>query len=131
MIGKLISKIRLAAAKLRLRFGIARPCHYISSSDSLPPPLTAAEEAELMLSFDTDKNRVKHELITHNLRLVVYIAKKFEATGAGTDDLVSIGTIGLIKAVNTFCPEKRKFRTKKRRRKTNFGQSSRRHQKID
>ena len=106
MIGKLISKIRLAAAKLRLRFGIARPCHYISGSDSLPPPLTAAEEAELMLSFDTDKNRVKHELITHNLRLVVYIAKKFEATGAGTDDLVSIGTIGLIKAVNTFCPER-------------------------
>lgn len=59
-----------------------------------------------MSRFSTEREAVKQKLITHNLRLVVYIARKFDAVGAGVDDLVSIGTIGLIKAVNTFCPER-------------------------
>ena len=70
--------------------------YYINGSQTLPPPLKSDEEAEIM----------KRILITHNLRLVVYIAKKFEATGANSEDLISIGTIGLIKAVNTFCPQR-------------------------
>ena len=86
--------------------GIFRPVHYIGGPETLPPPLTAEQEAELMARFDEDREYVKEQLITHNLRLVVYIAKKFDAVGAGTDDLVSIGTIGLIKAVNTFCPDR-------------------------
>lgn len=83
-----------------------RPCHYISGPDILPPPLSAEEEAELMARLTDDRDGVKRELITRNLRLVVYIAKKFEVAGTSTDDLVSIGTIGLIKAVNTFRPER-------------------------
>lgn len=74
--------------------------HYIGGNDVLPPPLSADEEKE-MLNNLTDTN-VKNKLIEHNLRLVVYIAKKFENTGINIEDLISIGTIGLIKAVNTF-----------------------------
>lgn len=83
-----------------------RPSHYINGPESLPPPLSQEEEQELMSRFSTEREAVKQKLITHNLRLVVYIARKFDAVGAGVDDLVSIGTIGLIKAVNTFCPER-------------------------
>ena len=79
---------------------------YINSSDTLPPPLTKDEEAEafgrIAIGDDTGKNK----LIVHNLRLVVYIAKKFESSNVPVDDLISIGTIGLIKAVNTFSPER-------------------------
>lgn len=85
---------------------IFRPSHYINGPESLPPPLSQEEEQELMSRFSTEREAVKQKLITHNLRLVVYIARKFDAVGAGVDDLVSIGTIGLIKAVNTFCPER-------------------------
>ena len=74
--------------------------HYIGGNDVLPPPLSADEEKE-MLNNLTDTN-VKNKLIEHNLRLVVYMAKKFENTGINIEDLISIGTIGLIKAVNTF-----------------------------
>lgn len=74
--------------------------HYIGGSDILPPPLSADEEQKL-LSNTYDVNS-KNKLIEHNLRLVVYIAKKFENTGINIEDLISIGTIGLIKAVNTF-----------------------------
>ena len=74
--------------------------HYIGGNDVLPPPLSADEEKQ-MLNNLTDTN-VKNKLIEHNLRLVVYIAKKFENTGINIEDLISIGTIGLIKAVNTF-----------------------------
>lgn len=79
---------------------------YINGPDTLPPPLTKEQEAVAfqLLSSDTQKGR--EMLIVHNLRLVVYIAKKFENTGVGLEDLISIGTIGLIKAVKTFCPEK-------------------------
>ncbi len=79
---------------------------YINGSDTLPPPLTKEEEQRIFDMMDTDFNKAREELIVHNLRLVVYIAKKFEASGIGLEDLISIGTIGLIKAVNTFSKEK-------------------------
>ena len=86
--------------------------YYINGADSLPPPLTKEEEDEAFALLTTDFSRGRDILITHNLRLVVYIAKKFESTGIGIEDLVSIGTIGLIKAVKTFCPTKNiKFAT--------------------
>ena len=77
---------------------------YINGSETLPAPLTKAEEEHAFALLETDARAAREQLITHNLRLVVYIAKKFESTGIGVEDLVSIGTIGLIKAVNTFCP---------------------------
>lgn len=81
--------------------------HYIGGADVLPPPLEANEEADCirMLYYDR-KQEAKISLIEHNLRLVVYIAKKFDNTGIGVEDLISIGTIGLMKAVNTYNPEK-------------------------
>ncbi len=84
----------------------AKNIFYIGGSDTLPPPLNKTEEVEVFRLLEIDTNKARRILITHNLRLVVYIAKKFESTGVGIEDLVSIGTIGLIKAVNTFCPEK-------------------------
>ncbi len=80
--------------------------YYINGADSLPPPLTKEEEDEAFSLLNTDFSKGRDILITHNLRLVVYIAKKFESTGIGIEDLISIGTIGLIKAVNTFSPDK-------------------------
>lgn len=79
---------------------------YINGPQTLPPPLEKDEEEEYLGRIMQGDNSVREKLITHNLRLVVYIAKKFESTGICVEDLVSIGTIGLIKAVNTFCPEK-------------------------
>lgn len=79
---------------------------YISGSDVLPPPLEPSEEAELMLRLKTSDITVRNTLIERNLRLVVYIAKKFETSGINLEDLISIGTIGLIKAINTFNPDK-------------------------
>ena len=79
---------------------------YVNGPQTLPPPLQKAEEDECLQKILTGDTSARETLITHNLRLVVYIAKKFENTGIGVEDLVSIGTIGLIKAVNTFCPEK-------------------------
>ncbi|HNZ83107.1 MAG TPA: RNA polymerase sporulation sigma factor SigE [Sedimentibacter sp.] len=78
---------------------------YIGGSDTLPPPLTQEEEREIINRLK-DSNEAKTILIEHNLRLVVYLAKKFESTGINVEDLISIGTIGLIKAVNTFKSEK-------------------------
>lgn len=80
--------------------------HYIGGSEALPPPLSAEEEAELLALLSEDKERVRQTLIERNLRLVVYIARKFENTGIGMEDLISIGTIGLIKAINTFKTDK-------------------------
>lgn len=80
---------------------------YINGSDTLPPPLSKEEEEKVFLELEKNDNDARNTLIVHNLRLVVYIAKKFESTGIGVEDLVSIGTIGLIKAVNTFCPNKK------------------------
>ena len=80
---------------------------YIGGSEVLPPPLDVQEENQAVLALITDRNEeAKKKLIEHNLRLVVYIAKKFDNTGVGVEDLISIGTIGLIKAINTFNPEK-------------------------
>lgn len=73
---------------------------------NLPPPLSKEEEAKTLAKLNTDFENARETLIVHNLRLVVYIAKKFESTGIGIEDLISIGTIGLIKAVNTFSVEK-------------------------
>lgn len=75
---------------------------YINGAESLPPPLTREEEEVAFKMLETDFSTARETLIVHNLRLVVYIAKKFESTGIGIEDLISIGTIGLIKAVNTF-----------------------------
>lgn len=82
-----------------------RDVFYIGGSDTLPAPLTQEEEREIISKLK-DSNEAKTILIEHNLRLVVYLAKKFESTGINVEDLISIGTIGLIKAVNTFKAEK-------------------------
>lgn len=79
---------------------------YINGADRLPPPLSKEDEQKAFELLKTDEKKARELLIIHNLRLVVYIAKKFESTGIGIEDLVSIGTIGLIKAVKTFSPEK-------------------------
>lgn len=77
--------------------------HYIGGAEILPPPLNAEEESKAILGLETDEEqKARATLIEHNLRLVVYIAKKFDNTGVGVEDLISIGTIGLIKAINTF-----------------------------
>lgn len=80
--------------------------YYIGGSEALPPPLSNDEESFLIAKLKDDESTVRTILIERNLRLVVYIARKFENTGIGIEDLISIGTIGLIKAVNTFNPEK-------------------------
>jgi len=80
------------------------PIFYIGGSEALPPPLTNEEEGLLVDLLKDGDNSVRSTLIERNLRLVVYIARKFENTGVGIEDLISIGTIGLIKAVNTFDP---------------------------
>ncbi|MGN0159158.1 MAG: RNA polymerase sporulation sigma factor SigE [Brotaphodocola sp.] len=81
--------------------------HYIGGADILPPPLDSKREAEMIAALGTEEETsARSALIEHNLRLVVYIAKKFDNTCVGVEDLISIGTIGLIKAINTFNPEK-------------------------
>ena len=80
--------------------------HYINGPDTLPPPLSSEEERELLASDDGIDPEIKEILMTRNLRLVVYIAKKYDAPGTNIEDLISIGTIGLIKAVNTSCPDR-------------------------
>ena len=88
-------------------FADKKEIHYIGGSDILPAPLELERETEAICQLMTEDNeQAKKELIEHNLRLVVYIAKKFDNTGVGVEDLISIGTIGLIKAINTFNPEK-------------------------
>ncbi len=82
--------------------------HYIGGTDILPPPLDTKQEAQLLAKLGTsEESDAKSILIERNLRLVVYIAKKFDNTGIGVEDLISIGTIGLIKAINTFAPDKK------------------------
>ena len=80
--------------------------HYIGGTEVLPPPLEPAIESEMIEALATKDAGAKSALIEHNLRLVVYIAKRFDNTGVGVEDLISIGTIGLIKAVDTFNPDK-------------------------
>ncbi|MBQ9413213.1 MAG: RNA polymerase sporulation sigma factor SigE [Oscillospiraceae bacterium] len=95
-------RLRLLALFRRLGLGLPEPVHYVSGSDSLPPPLdTEAEKLALEALAEGDP-QARQTLIEHNLRLVVYIARRFENTGVGLEDLVSIGAIGLIKAISTF-----------------------------
>lgn len=89
--------------KILLKIGLVKPTFYINGPETLPEPLSAQDEYDLLIE-NTDEARDK--LIIHNLRLVVYIARKFDITGVNLEDLISIGTIGLIKAVSTFCPDR-------------------------
>lgn len=101
-------KLRVIPEIRSLIFGSGKEIHYIGGADVLPPPLEGEKESEMIRSLGTEKDQeAKQTLIEHNLRLVVYIAKKFDNTGVGVEDLISIGTIGLIKAINTFNPAKK------------------------
>jgi len=94
---------RMVTSLRELLFGKKGEIHYIGGAEVLPPPLEAEEESRMLELLDTDeREKAKSTLVEHNLRLVVYIAKKFDNTGIGVEDLISIGTIGLIKAINTF-----------------------------
>jgi RNA polymerase sporulation-specific sigma factor len=93
------------AAFLASIWGGKESVFYINGPENLPAPLTREEEAQVFQRLPEDAE-ARETLIVHNLRLVVYIARKFESTGIGVEDLISIGTIGLIKAVNTFCPDR-------------------------
>ena len=103
-----IMKWHLRLGALLARLGLALPgkVMYIGGSDTLPPPLFKEEEAELIARLEEDDGPARGQLIERNLRLVAYIARRFENTGVGIEDLISIGTIGLIKAINTFQPAK-------------------------
>lgn len=83
-----------------------RGVYYVNGPENLPPPLSREEERAVLERIEQGDESERETLIVHNLRLVVYISRKFENTGIGIEDLISIGTIGLIKAVNTFCPAK-------------------------
>lgn len=101
-------KVEIWVYRILLKLGIKQEgVYYIGGSEALPPPLTREEEEYLLSQLSTGQETVRAMLIERNLRLVVYIARKFENTGINIEDLVSIGTIGLIKAVNTFDTEKK------------------------
>ena len=93
-------------ASISKKLGGAEGVYYINGPETLPAPLGSAEEADIMRRISEGDETAREPLITHNLRLVVYIAKKFETPNVNVEDLISIGTIGLIKAVNTFCPQR-------------------------
>lgn len=100
-------RIQLWWYKALIKLGFkADEIYYIGGSEALPPPLSKTEEQSLLKRLPTGDKAARAVLIERNLRLVVYIARKFENTGINIEDLISIGTIGLIKAVNTFKPEK-------------------------
>lgn len=99
-------KIRNFFVEILRKLGLVRSIHYVNGPETLPAPLTKKEEEKVIERIKMGEKTAKELLITHNLRLVVYIAKKFESSNVSLEDLVSIGTIGLMKAVNTFCPEK-------------------------
>ena len=101
-------KLRVIPDIRNLIFGGGREIHYIGGTEVLPPPLEGNRETEMIQRLGTENDEeAKKTQIEHNLRLVVYIAKKFDNTGVGVEDLISIGTIGLIKAINTFNPSKK------------------------
>ncbi len=104
----LIIKLRIYLRRLLERLGLTPTdtVMYICGSETLPPPLSKEAEAEQIALLSTDPERARRTLIERNLRLVVYIARRFENTGINIEDLISIGTIGLIKAINTFEPSK-------------------------
>ncbi len=98
-------RIKLMLIKFLQKY-FCKDMFYINGPDNLPPPLTREEEEKVFAELEKGSVTAKNTIIEHNLRLVVYIARKFESTGIGIEDLISIGTIGLIKAVNTFVPSK-------------------------
>lgn len=102
-------RLFVGVERLLARLGLKLPgkIMYIGGSDTLPPPLSRDEEAELIARLDGGDEGVKSQLIERNLRLVVYIARRFENTGVGIEDLISIGTIGLIKAISTYRLDKK------------------------
>ena len=101
-------KINVISNFQNIFFHPRKEIHYIGGPDVLPAPLDANEEQKMIEALETnEQEKAKKRLIEHNLRLVVYIAKKFDNTGVGVEDLISIGTIGLIKAINTFNPTKK------------------------
>lgn len=101
-------QIRVVPALQQLLSGQPKELYYIGGSEVLPAPLSTERESELVDALvNCEDEQARGILIEHNLRLVVYIAKKFDNTGVGVEDLISIGTIGLIKAINTFKPEKK------------------------
>ena len=103
----ILRKFRLLLSQLRGKFSPSCRVDYINGSDTFPPPLSKEEEQAVFARLHQGDTAARETLIVHNLRLVVYIAKKFESSGLGLEDLISIGTIGLIKAVETFCPDKK------------------------
>lgn len=106
MFSKFKYYVKNLVIKLLTRLKLINQVHYINGPETLPPPLTKEEENAVIERIINGEENAREPLITHNLRLVVYIAKKFDSTGVSVEDLISIGTIGLIKAVNTFCPER-------------------------
>ena len=96
-------QLKMAAGFGDVLFHRTNEVHYIGGTEVLPPPLTSEQEQELLAMLGREgEAKARSMLIERNLRLVVYIAKKFDNTGVGVEDLISIGTIGLIKAINTF-----------------------------
>ena len=91
---------------LRAKLLFCGGAHFLAGAPSLPPPLSPEQEKALLARMSAGDAAARDELITHNLRLVVYLAKKYESSGVPSEDMISIGTIGLIKAVNTFTPER-------------------------
>ena len=103
----MLRTVRASLIKLIQKLkGTENVLDYICGTEALPLPYTAEEESDLIGKLSAGDEKVKASLVEHNLRLVVYIARKFDNTGADADDLVSVGTIGLIKAVNSFRPDK-------------------------
>lgn len=103
MLNLLVDKLKKLVKKLNLNENLIR---YVGGSEALPTPFTPEEEKVMLERLLKDEDGVKDQLIERNLRLVVYISKRFENTGVDQDDLISVGTIGLIKAINSFNPEK-------------------------
>ena len=99
-------KLHALFSQIREKLSISCRIDYINGADTLPPPLSKEEEQQVFAALEQGDSKARETLIVHNLRLVVYIARKFESSGLGLEDLISIGTIGLIKAVETFCPSK-------------------------
>ena len=104
----MLHKIKVLFSKIvcKVIWSYSRDVHYINGADSLPAPLAVEEEQRLLQDYDGTQQETRQILIEHNLRLVVYIARKFDNTGIGLEDLISIGTIGLIKGVNTYRNDK-------------------------
>lgn len=102
----MFKQIRALLLKMLCKLNPSVQVHYINGPELLPPPLSKDEEMHLLERYSNGDETVRDKLIVHNLRLVVYIARKFEGGSSNVEDLISIGTIGLIKAVKTFCPDR-------------------------